>query len=168
MSVKCENCGKIVTQTRTQYNRAQHHYCSNKCQKEFQHKLTHEIRKCLICNQEFKVSKRSTKTLCSTDCQKEWQKLQTGEKNPRYTRQKAICEHCGKEIVVKKYKTENGQHLFCSNKCRMTWYSQVWSQKEDWKEKSRIRAAKILESGFIGTNTKPQRIINDMLDEMGD
>lgn len=120
----------------------------------------------MICNQEFEVSKRSTQTLCSVNCQKEWQKLQIGEKNPRYTRQKAICEYCGKEIVVKKYKTENGQHLFCSTQCRRNWYSRVWSQQDDWKEESRIRAAKILESGAIGTDTKPQRIINEMLDEM--
>lgn len=120
----------------------------------------------MICNKEFEVSKRSTQCLCSVDCQKEWQKLQVGENNSRYTREKALCEHCGKEIVVKKYKTENGQHLFCSNKCRRSWYSSVWSQQEDWKEKSRIRATKILEKGAINTNTKPQKIVNDILEQM--
>ena len=166
LSIECENCGKITAQTRTQYKRAKHHFCSNKCQKEFQHKETHEIRKCLICGKEFEVSKRSTQSLCSALCQKEWQKLQIGEKNPRYTRKRVVCECCGKEVIVKNYKTENGQHLFCSDQCRRNWYSNVWSQQDDWKEKSRIRAVKILEKGSIGTNTKPQKIINDMLEQM--
>ena len=156
-----------MTQTRTQYNRAKHHYCSNKCQKEFQHKLTHEIRKCLICGEEFETSKCSTKKLCSPDCQIKWQKLQVGEKNPRHTRKKANCEYCGKDFIVKKYKTENGQHLFCSTECRRNWYSQVWSQRDEWKNESRIRATKILESGVINTNTKPQIMINEILDNMG-
>lgn len=56
--------------------------------------------------------------------------------------------------------------MFCSDRCRRSWYSNVWSQQDDWKEKSRIRAVKILEKGSIGTNTKPQKIINDMLEQI--
>lgn len=61
--VDCENCGKTVYQTKTQYNRAKHHFCSNKCQKEFQHKLLFEDRKCEICDNVFHVRKKINKTV---------------------------------------------------------------------------------------------------------
>lgn len=164
--VKCENCGKEVYQTKTQYNRAKHHFCSNTCQKEFQHLALFEDRKCEICGKSFHVSKKSTQRFCSTDCQKEWQKTIVGEFNPRYTRKKITCESCGKEFVDKNYKTKNGQHNFCSNQCRRKWYSTVFSQSEEWKEISKKRAVSILENRKIDTNTKPQIIINDLLDKM--
>ena len=166
LSVECENCGKIVTQSRTQYKRAKHHYCSNKCQQLARYRQNHEIRICPICGTEFDVTKKSTKRLCSPSCQKEWQKLQVGEKNPRYCRKEVACEVCGKKYTVKKYKTENGQHLFCSTKCRQYWYANIFSQQEWWKEKSRNRALKNLENGNIDRNTKLQRIINEMLKDM--
>lgn len=56
--------------------------------------------------------------------------------------------------------------MFCSNECRRTWYAQIWSQQDAWKEKSKIRAIKILKSGAIGTNTNPQIIVNNLLDAM--
>ena len=31
-NIECENCGKDIYQTKTQYNSAKHHFCSNKCQ----------------------------------------------------------------------------------------------------------------------------------------
>ena len=44
--INCENCGKEIYQTKTQYNRAKHHFCSNKCQKDFQHNQLFEDRVC--------------------------------------------------------------------------------------------------------------------------
>lgn len=162
----CDNCGKEIIQKRSQYNRAKHHYCNNQCQKEYQHKERFEKRECIICNKEFEVSKTSKQLLCSSECQKEWQKLQIGLLNPRYTRLPVRCENCGKEYYVKKYKTENGQHLLCSKQCRVQWYSEQWSQQEEWKYQSRMRAVQILENRYIDTNTKPQRITNSILDEL--
>ena len=104
-NIQCENCGKDIYQTKTQYNRAKHHFCSNKCQKEFQHKEVFESRECPICGNSFEVSKKSTQKFCSTKCQNEWQKLQIGEKNPRYTQIEIECECCGKPYSVKLYKT---------------------------------------------------------------
>lgn len=61
---------------------------------------------------------------------------------------------------------ERFKHHFCSSKCRQNWYTNIFSQDEDWKEESRIRAAQILENKQINTNTKPQVIINNVLDNM--
>lgn len=33
--IQCENCGKDIYQTKTQYERANHHFCNVKCQKEY-------------------------------------------------------------------------------------------------------------------------------------
>lgn len=44
------------------------------------------------------------------------------------------------------------------------WYSSVWSQSDEWKEKSRIRAVEMLKNNKINTLTKPQIIINELLD----
>lgn len=164
--IKCENCGKEVYQTKTQYNRAKHHFCSNTCQKEFQHIKLFEDRKCEICGKLFHVSKKSTQRFCSPVCQREWQKTIVGELNPKYKRKRIICESCGKEFVDKNYKTQNGQHNFCSNQCRRKWYSTIFSQSDEWKEISQKRAISILANRQIDTNTKPQIMINNLLNEM--
>jgi predicted RNA-binding Zn-ribbon protein involved in translation (DUF1610 family) len=163
----CDNCGKEIIQKYTQYNRAKHHYCSNKCQHEYQHKQKYEDRECLICNSIINVSKKSTQLLCSPECQKIWQTQQVGELNPNFTRIKSICENCGKEIFVKKYRYNDGTHKFCSTKCRQDWFARVWSQDEQWKHSSQQRILKCYEKGiFSHTNTKPQRIINDLLNKL--
>lgn len=166
-TINCENCGKEIYQTKTRYNRAKHHFCSNKCQKEFQHKLLFENRKCIICGKTFEVSKKSTQKLCSIECQKIWQTKQTGEKNPKFTSIKIKCENCEEEYYVKPYKTKNGQHNFCSSECRQNWYSNIWSQQSIWKDMSRKRAVKILSEGKIPfTNSTPQQIVDKILNDM--
>lgn len=57
-TIPCEWCGKIIYQTKTQYNKAAHHFCSIDCEKKFQHKQKYEVRKCEICGTEFEVSKK--------------------------------------------------------------------------------------------------------------
>lgn len=165
--IKCKNCGKEIYQTKTQYNRAKHHFCSNKCQKEFQHNELFEDRECKICGKTFHVSKKSIQRFCSIECQGKWQSTQVGKLNPRNTQEKVKCECCGKEFYVKAYKTKKFKHLFCNNKCRREWYSKVFSQDEKWKEESRKRAVRILENRKIDTNTKPQIITNIILNDMG-
>ena len=156
----------MIYKTKTNYNRHKHHYCSNECQKKKQHEVTHEDRVCEICGESFHVSKKSTQRFCSIECQGKWQSTQLGVDNPRFTSQKVSCDFCEKEYYIKKYKIGSFEHKFCSNDCRQAWYSEVFSQDEEWKEKSRKRAVKILENKKIDTNTKPQQIINDLLDYM--
>ena len=164
--VNCEYCGKLVYKTKTNYNRRKHHYCSNECQLKKQHELSHEDRMCEICGETFHVSKKSTQRFCSTECQNKWQTTRVGVDNPKFTRQRVNCDYCGKEYYIKKYKLESFEHKFCSNECRQSWYSEVFSQDENWKEESRKRAVRILESKEIDINTKPQQIINKVLKDM--
>lgn len=164
--VNCENCGKEVYKTKTQYNKAKHHFCSNKCQKEFEHKEKYEDRRCEICDELFHVSKKSEQRFCSIECQNIWQTQQTGVRNTRFTRKLIACDYCGDKFYIKNYKLDLPEHHFCSNKCRQKWYSEVFSQDEKWKEESKKRAVKILENRHIDTNTKPQQIINNLLRDM--
>lgn len=164
--IKCENCGKEVYQTQTQYNKAKHHFCSNTCQKIYQHNQVYEDRECEICGKVFNVAKRSSQRFCSIVCQGRWQSTQTGVLNPRNTQVKRQCEYCGKEFYVKKYKTENGQHNLCSTECRKNWYANTWSQSEEWKEKSKLRAIEILEKNPIIKNTKPQMLVDTVLNKL--
>lgn len=165
-TIKCENCGKEIYQTKTQYNRAKHHFCSNKCQKGFQHRQLYENRKCPICGSLFEISKKSKQKFCSTKCQNEWQKTNTGKNNVRFKGSICNCDWCNKRITIGKSNMERFSNHFCSNKCRQAWYSNIYSQDDKWKEESRIRAVKLLEERKIDTNTKPQIIINNLLDEL--
>lgn len=165
--VNCENCGKLIYKTKTNYNRHKHHYCSNKCQLEKQHELTYEDRECEICGGLFHVRKKSTQRFCSVECQRVWLTEQVGALNPKFARKEIECEYCGERYLVRNYKFKSSEHKFCSNKCRQSWYAEVFSQDENWKEESKKRAVRILENKQIDTNTKPQQIINDVLTKMG-
>lgn len=164
--VKCQNCGKEVYKTKSQYNKAKHHFCSTKCQKEFEHKEKYEDRKCEICGELFNVSKKSTQRFCSTECQCLWQTKQVGILNPKFARKEIECEYCGEKYFIRNYKVEYTGHKFCSNKCRQAWYSEVFSKDMNWREESKKRAVRILENRQLDTNTKPQQIINSVLNEM--
>ena len=163
--IKCEYCGKEVYKTKSQYQKAVHHFCSNKCQKLLLHNETYENRKCIICGSSFNVPKLSSQQLCSVDCQKEWQKTRVGKLNPRCTCDEIPCDICGKEILVPQYKIKKGQKNFCSSKCQKIWYANEFSQNKKWKEECRIRSANLLRNNRW-VNTKPQLIVNKWLDEM--
>lgn len=162
--VKCEWCGKLIYKTPSQLKKHKHHYCSNKCQSLKKHAETYEDRPCEICGSLMHVSKKSTQRFCSTDCQKIWQTQQVGELNTRFTQEKIKCDYCGREFLIKKYKLNNNNH-FCSAKCRQDWYANVWSQSEEWKNESRMRAAELVKKNWAATTTKPQMIVNDLLDK---
>lgn len=164
--VECEYCGKIIYRTLSQYKKRIHHFCSNKCQSLKKHDETYENRKCIMCGKIYNVPKISTQELCSTNCQKEWQKTRIGKLNVRCTSKESFCDNCGKQILVKKYKIEKGQKNFCSNYCRRQWYANIFSQTQDWKNECRIRSANEIKKKK-STNTKPQIIVNKLLDDMG-
>lgn len=110
------------------------------------------------------VSKKSTQRFCSQKCQNTWQTQQVGELNPKFTREEVKCDCCGKKFFVKKYKANSGQKHFCSNLCRQNWYATVWSQSDEWEEESRMRAADLMKNNSKTTLTKPQIIINNLLE----
>ena len=165
-TINCEYCGKEIYQTKTQYNRAKHHFCSNVCHKNYERQFIFENRTCPICNNIFEASKKSKQKFCSVQCQNKWQKTNIGEKNVRFESKICTCDWCHTKITVGKSNVKRFHYHFCSDACRKQWYSNIYSQSEEWKEESRIRATKILENRKIDTNTKPQVIINQTLDEM--
>ena len=64
------------------------------------------------------------------------------------------------------YKLKSEKRHFCSTECRQEWYSEVWSQTEEWKEESRKRAVRNLSDNAVSTQTKPQIVVNNMLDSL--
>lgn len=165
--VKCEACGKEIYKTQYQFNKYKHHYCSNKCQSNKKRDETYEYRDCEICGSKMYVRKLSTQRFCSDSCQNEWQKTRVGFDNPKFEGGRVTCDWCGKEYVIGKYKLNNENH-FCSNECRRGWYSNVWSQREEWKDESKKRAVKLLSDRKKEniTMTKPQIAINNLLDKL--
>lgn len=168
-NIECDNCGK--TFYRRQYhidrqkNKCQNSFCSPQCQKEYLHKQTFEVRQCEICAKEFEVSKLSSQRFCSDECQIEWQKTRIGELNPKFTSVLIPCTYCGTKHYVKPYKFEEQENFFCSKECIQAWYAEVFSQQEEWKEKSRQRILKQLQNGYFGVETLPQKIIDNILDQ---
>lgn len=163
---ECDFCGKPIYKTLYQYNKNKHHFCSNKCQSQLKRKLSFEYRKCEICGKDFYVSKKSTQRFCSNECQHKWQIGNTGFKNPKFQGGYLICENCGKSYLVGKYILQSNRHHFCGLECKKSWYANVWSQSEEWKEESRKRAAEILSKNPIKTQTKPQIAVNNALDKL--
>ena len=162
----CDNCGKSFYRRQYHIDLHEHQFCSSKCQLEYQHKNKFEIRKCEICGKEFECSKLSSQRFCSNKCNSEWQKTIPKEKNSNFKSIKIPCTYCGKEHFVKPYKLNIQEHFFCSKKCRQDWYSNIYSKNKEWREKKRLDAVKILETGIVSkTNSKPQQIIDNILTE---
>lgn len=163
----CEWCGQKKYMNTYHYNKMKHHFCSNECSVAWHHAIAYEHRSCEICGKDMYVLKKSPQRFCGQECQSEWQKTRIGFNNPRFEGKEISCEWCGKKYCESNYNIKTRKHYFCSKKCRQDWYSNVWSQRSEWKEESRIRAARILEDGLISkTNSKPQLILNEMLNEM--
>nr|DAN13976.1 MAG TPA: DNA mismatch endonuclease [Caudoviricetes sp.] len=164
--VTCDNCGKIFYRRQYHIDRQEHKFCSLECQMEYQHKEKFEMRKCQICGKEFECSKISTQRFCSNKCNSEWQKTIVGENNPAFKSVKIPCTYCGKDHYVKPYKLNIQEYFFCNEKCRQDWYANVYSQTDEWREKKREEAIKILESGAISkTQSKPQQIVDSILEK---
>lgn len=165
--VPCHWCGTLIYKTPYQLKKHKSHYCSNKCQSDEKHAKTYEDRPCEICGRIMHISKKSEQRFCSIECQRIWQTQQIGELNAKFVREKIQCEYCGKDFFIQKYKIDNGQSHFCSKECRQLWYANIWSQSEEWKEQDRKRMVESLKNYQAVTLTKPQVIINDLLNVNG-
>lgn len=160
---KCVECGKTFIAGSSTAK-----YCSDECRKNYD-RHSGIFKKCEQCGEEFEVP-RSNKgqRFCSVDCQKKWQTTRVGRLNPKYKRIPYKCDWCGKEFDLRPYKIGQFKHFFCSIECKREWYAKVWSQSEEWKEKSRLRATRMLSDGLNNeTMTEPQILLNDMLDDLG-
>lgn len=176
IEIKCDFCGNPKFITPSQFKKSKKHFCSYKCSnkyvKEYNKNQKWELRICEICTTEFECKKVSSQRFCSHKCQSQWQsQTLVGENANNFNKDYSIedrtieCEWCQTNFTVKPY--EIGKSRFCSNTCRQAWYANVYSQTEEWKEQSKINAIRILENGLISkTNTKPQKIINEILDDL--
>ena len=165
----CDNCNiKII---RKQKRKSIHSFCCKQCEIEYRHKNSYINKICPICNKNFETKKSVNSTYCSLNCQIIWQRNNpiTGKNHPSYNHtieHTIICDWCNKEFEADGYEVKNGRR-YCSSNCRRLWFKNVWSQGEDWKNKSKIRAANILSSNKISkTNTGIQKIINSILDDL--
>lgn len=168
-TVKCEcsYCGKIIEKKLSKYILSGNHFCSGKCSDLYKHFENTEERICPICNNIFRVGKKSKQKFCSVACQNAWQKTLVGELNSHYKNNNVKCKWCGKYFHVSEYRKNNTNNLFCSVECKRKWYANVWSQSEEWKNKSKIRAVNILQNRKSkNINSIPQLIVNDILNEL--
>lgn len=76
------------------------------------------------------------------------------------------CDWCGVEFERGKDKINRYDNHFCSKDCKVKWYANVYSQSEEWKKESRQRAVRILQNNMTTTQTKPQVMVNNLLDEL--
>lgn len=169
MELVCDNCGsKIYRENKAKGN---HTFCNQKCFHEYFHKETYEFRICPICKKEFETPKISSKTYCSLLCQIEWQKQypKTGKDHHSYkhdVNHTIICEWCGISFETGAYQASHGKR-FCSIKCKREWFSQVWSQTDEWKQNRREWAVDLMENTFMDNPmTSPQIIVNNILDDL--
>ena len=168
--IQCDNCGKIFHRRQYHIDRQakknQNNFCSMRCQKEYLHKQRFENRICEVCGKSFEVSKRSTQRFCSDECQNIWQTSRIRELSPCFKSVLTPCSYCGKEHYVKPYKFNEQEHFFCSVECRQAWYAKIFSQREEFREASRERILKQLKSGTLTTDTLPQKMVNELLDDL--
>lgn len=164
---KCSNCNtEYISKNK---KNGKNNFCSKDCEVQYRIESTNKDFVCPICNKTMTIKNSDDRMFCSMSCQGMWQSQnRVGENASNYHKEVSkedrikVCEYCGEKYEVTKNKVKTAK--FCSNKCRKSWYSEVWSQTQSWKDESRIRAVKILESGAISkTNSKPQNIVNDML-----
>ncbi len=164
----CEWCGQKKYMNTYHYNKMKHHFCSNECSIAWHHAIAYEHRSCEICGKDMYVLKKSPQRFCGQECQSKWQKTRVGVLNTRFTGVEISCDYCGKKYYEHPCKIKSQKNFFCSKQCRIDWYANVWSQQPEWREESRKRAVRILESGAISQiNSKQQLIVNDILDRIG-
>lgn len=168
VDVKCDNCNKVFKRKKSVANRRSRHFCSKECELEFKHKEKWEFRECEICGAKFECLKSSTKRFCSNKCNSQWQKTLTGTKNKKYKRISVECDNCGKKIEIKQYLANKEMKHFCSIDCKNTWHSNVFVKQNEFRELMKDVASKMRKDGkFKNLNTKPQQILNSILEDMG-
>ena len=151
------------------YDRYSEHCCSYDCDLKRKYIKNHEDRICPICEKHFTVLKSSTQKFCSPECQIRWQQntAKHGIENEQFSRELIQCDWCNNKFYEKKYKCNDKQKHFCSTDCRQKWYSNIWSQSIEWKKESKQRALYMYSHGmFSHTDTKPQKIVNNILQNL--
>ncbi len=141
---------------------------------------------CDNCGKEFEISPYKLKinnfNFCTHECYSKYRsKYYVGEKASVYTKTKCECDNCHKEILIpqNKLKAVNAEgisHNFCNHKCYSEFRSKYYvgnklyntgiHLSDEQREQCRINTAKCYTDGKIKRNTKPQIIIDSLLNNM--
>src|SRR5574343_1224005 len=143
-NVKCDYCGADLYRTQSELNKNNHYFCNRKCQgnwkKENQqgknnpnYKETTWVEiECLVCKTKKKVKRtevdRGFGKFCSRKCMSEFQKK----------RSLINCSFCDEEFEIENRKLEKQNNYFCSNDCRLKWFSIVTTGENNHNYKERI------------------------------
>ena len=165
----CDFCGKEFENPKKNY-KTKHKFCSRECYDKYQSSNKKEKRKCEICGKYFECTISSKQRFCNIKCQAKWQSIyRVGENSSTYNSEISLqertlkCEWCGKEFIVGAYKINKSR--FCCVTCKQEWYSKIWSQTQEWKNKSRIRAVNILKNNNEKVSTTPQQKVLKILQD---
>lgn len=150
-------------------------FCSTECSiagfKKEKDMTKYAINQCEQCNKEYeyKISNyvRSKPRFCCVPCRNKWEsENKRGEKHHRFKADLIDCTCCSKKIFVNQARLKMQDNHFCDTKCRQKWYAEVWSKSKEWKLECSERATKMMCDGVFGkTDTEPQRIVNNILEE---
>lgn len=95
-------------QKKDEYDKHEHHFCSQKCHYEFQH----EIIICKNCGKEKYVKKGEKRQFCSHKCA-----LEYNSKHQKTNHETIICKKCGKIFESQ----ISNKRQFCSSECMYKW-----------------------------------------------
>lgn len=125
---------------------------------------------CKICEKSkiITLSQYNGHNLCSRECYTEYMsKYNIGENNSNFKQIKIKCDNCGKMFYKKPSRIKKSKNDFCSTSCMHEWFRKNVYNNEDYKEFHKLKISKQLERGdFSHTDTKPQIILNNILDEL--
>lgn len=126
VEIECEICGEEFSVR--PYRKEEAKYCSKDCQFEGQ-KVEFCKLKCKECNDDFTVkpSRSESAKYCSRDCYEEnLSRRKSGSNSPGWRGGKLKtkdCEVCDKSFEFYKSKDKYNANRFCSQDCRVVWWS---------------------------------------------
>lgn len=158
VKVNCEYCNKtiFVKKKNKHYN-----FCDAKCRDRYNAEYIikemskNKIKvKCFQCgNDKYvheSVFKKNKNFFCCRKCYWQWRRenVPKGEDSPFYERISVNCSFCNKEIKITNWSYTNRKHHFCNPICYHKW---------NMSGNSKI----------FDPNTKPQIILNDIVNKLG-
>lgn len=155
-------------------NKSNNHYCSLDCQHKHRSKIAYDnkpTKKCEECGKLYKVSKHNydVSRFCSSKCLANWQsKAFKGKNSPVYVERIIVkCDWCGKDLERTPYQLRTRKYNFCDRDCQNNWFKNVYIKQEDVIERNKqIMLNNLVEGKISFTNSKPQIIINNLLDDL--
>lgn len=158
IKIVCAYCGKVSYKKKRNV-KGKNSFCDKYCRNKYNaEKIKKEMTKdkvkvkCDNCGRDKYVNesvfKKNKNFFCSRDCYWQWRRhnIPKGKDSPFYNRIEKKCDNCEKEIEVTPFVDKRNNYFFCSQKCYYKW--------------------NINKSFVINPKTKPQMMLNKILDEL--